>query len=106
MFRAGVPGNKMVGLFRVPEGVKMNAPTYAEFLKRNFVPWYRKQRVAFLREIIFMQDNSPSHAAHFTTAYLQSIGFKDEKLMISPASSPSTLHRKSLEHIEEENLLR
>ena len=89
MFWAGIPGNKMVGPFiRVPEGVKMNASTYADFLKRNFVPWYRKQRVAFLRKIIFMQDNSPSHAAHFTTAYLQSIGFKNEKLMISPASSP------------------
>ena len=47
MFRAGILGHQIVGPFRVPDGVKMNSATYAGFLKRNHVPWYRKQRVAF-----------------------------------------------------------
>lgn len=96
MFWAGIIGNEMVGPFRVPEGVKMNAATYANFLKQNFVPWYRKQRVAFRRKIIFMQDNAPSHAARFTIAYLRGVGFKDEKLMIWPASSPDLNSIKNL----------
>ena len=45
-------------------------------------------RVAFRRKIIFMQDNAPSHAACFTIAYLQKVGFNNEKLMIWPASLP------------------
>lgn len=43
IFWGGTLGNEMVGPFRVPEGVKMNAATYADFLKQNFVSWYRKQ---------------------------------------------------------------
>ena len=66
----------------------MNSATYADFLKRNFVPWYRKQRVAFRRNIIFMQDNAPPHAAHFTIVYLRKVYFNNEKLLIWPASSP------------------
>ena len=72
----------------MPDGVKMNSATYADFLKQNLVPWYRRQRVAFRRKIIFMQDNAPSHAVRFTIAYLQKVGFNNEKLMIWPASSP------------------
>ena len=87
MFWAGILGNKMVGPFRVPEGVKMNA-TYADFLKRSFVPWYRKQIVASRRKIIFMQIMHHHMQASFTLAYRQNIGFKDEKLMIWPALSP------------------
>ena len=88
MFWAGIIGNMMAGPFRVPEGVKMDSANYADFLKRNFVPWYRKQRVAFGRKIIFMQDNAPSHAARFRIAYLRKVGFYNEKVMIWPASSP------------------
>ena len=39
MFWAGLIGNKMVGPFQ-GQGVKMNAPTCADFLKQNFVSWY------------------------------------------------------------------
>ena len=66
----------------VPEAFKINSATYADFLKRNFVPWYRKLRVAFRGKIIFIQDNAPSHAAHFTIAYLRKVYFNNEKLMI------------------------
>ena len=60
-----------------------------KILQDNFIPWYRKQRpVSFKKKIIFMQDNAPSHAARYTIAFLEKLGFKDEKLMIWPPASP------------------
>ena len=35
-----------------------------------------------------MQDNAPSHAARSTVEYLEKVGFKSEKLMTWPSSSP------------------
>ena len=35
-----------------------------------------------------MQNNAPTHAAHFTIASLQKVGFNTERLMIWPASFP------------------
>ena len=35
-----------------------------------------------------MQDNAPSHAARSTVEYLAKVGFKSEKLMTWPSSSP------------------
>ena len=40
---AGIINDAIVGPFAVPDGVKMNAKSYVEFLKKNFLPWYRKQ---------------------------------------------------------------
>ena len=63
---AGIMNDAIVGPFAVPDGVNMNAKSYVEFLKKNFLPWYRKQQLALKRKMIFMHDNSPSHAAlHF-----------------------------------------
>ena len=41
-----------------------------------------------LRNLIFMHDNAPSHAAKATTQYLESIGFKNKTMMIWPPNSP------------------
>ena len=88
MFWAALIGREVVGPFRVPDGLKMNAQSYTKFLQDNFIPWYRKQRPAsFKKKIIFMQDNTPSHAARYTIAFLEKLGFKDEKLMIWPPAS-------------------
>ena len=35
-----------------------------------------------------MHDNAPSHAAHFTTDFLQRKGFKEKRFMVWPAQSP------------------
>ena len=42
MIWAGVVDSELVGPFRIPEGVKMTSATYVDFLKRMFVPWFRK----------------------------------------------------------------
>ena len=55
LFWAGIIGNEFVGPFRVPDGVKMNALTYRNFLQDNFIPWYRSKRPASRKNIIFIQ---------------------------------------------------
>ena len=57
--------NQIVGPFRVPDGVKMCAESYVDFLKKNFLPWYNMQPLAY-KKMIFMHDNANSHAARYT----------------------------------------
>ena len=45
MIWAGIINDAIVGPFAVPDGVNMDAKSYVEFLKKNFLPWYRKQRI-------------------------------------------------------------
>ena len=67
MVWAGINGGTFVGPWKVPEGVKMTANTYINFLKDNLELWLKKQKLTFRRSIIFMQDNAPSHAAKKTS---------------------------------------
>ena len=82
MFWAALIGKEVVGPFRVPDGLKMNAQSYTQFLKENLLP------AAFKKKIIFMQDNAPSHAARYTIDFLAKHGFKEDKFMIWPPASP------------------
>ena len=91
MFWAVIIGNELVGSFRVPDRsvVPDGALTYRNFLQDNFIPcMYRSKRPAFRKKKIVMQNNAPSHAPRFTVEYLAKIGFKSEKLMTWPSSSP------------------
>ena len=88
MIWAGINTDAIVGPFAVLDGVKMNAQSYAEFLKTNFLPWYEKQRLALKRKMIFMHDNAPCHAARYTCNVSNKFGFKDGCVMLWPACSP------------------
>ena len=88
MIWAGIVNNTLIGPFRVPEGVKINSKTYIDFLKKNFMPWYRKQPLAFKRKTTFMQDGAPAHSAQLTKDFLEKMGFKGARLMKWPANSP------------------
>ena len=88
MFWAAIIHDKLVGPFRVKDGVKMTAPTYIAFLKEHFSPWYKKQSLAFRNKMVFMQDNAPSHAAHLTTDFLKKVLVKKGEIMEWPACSP------------------
>ena len=58
MFWAEIIGFKLLGSYRVPEGVKLTSKTYVKFLKANFAsPWCKKQRAFLKRQLVFMQDN-------------------------------------------------
>ena len=83
MIWAGIINDAIVGLFAVPDGVKMNAKSYVEFLKKNFLPWYRKQRLALKRKMIFMHDNAPSHTPRHTCDAMSKFGFRDGRVMFS-----------------------
>ena len=61
MIWTGIINDAIVGPFAVPDDVKMNAQLYVEFLNKNFLPWYKKQRLALKRKMIFVHDNAPSH---------------------------------------------
>lgn len=84
MFWAGIINSEIVGPFRVPDGVKMDAEAYGLFLKGNFEPWYNSRPANEKKGIIFMQDNAPSHAARHSMAYLASIGIYGSRLMVWP----------------------
>jgi transposase len=88
MFWAGIIGNELIGPFRVPEGVKLTSATYVQFLKENFIPWYRSKSRSFKQKMIFMHDNAPAHKAKNTVEYLKGVGIKEDKLMVWPACSP------------------
>lgn len=86
---AGIIKDELVGPFRVEDGLKLNSQTYCQFLEDTFFKqWYRKKSVSFKRTMIFMQDNAPSHASKYTTVWLASKGFKDDRIMKWPPSSP------------------
>ncbi|CAI5667793.1 unnamed protein product [Oreochromis niloticus] len=86
---AGIIKDELVGPFRVEDGVKLNSQSYCQFLEDTFFKqWYRKKSASFKKNMIFMQDNAPSHASKYSTAWLARKGIKKEKLMTWPPCSP------------------
>ncbi|KAL4005186.1 hypothetical protein ACER0C_004899 [Sarotherodon galilaeus] len=86
---AGIIKDELVGPFRVEDGVKLNSQSYCQFLEDTFFKqWYRKKSASFKKNMIFMQDNAPSHASKYSTAWLARKGIKEEKLMTWPPCSP------------------
>ena len=67
-------------LFRIPDGVKMNALTSRNFLQDNFIPWYCSKHPAFRKKIIYMQDNAQSHSAPSTVEYLGKSWTEERKI--------------------------
>ena len=63
MIWAGIIGDELVGPFRVPDGLKLTAATYCEFLKTALEPWLDDLPLSRLKRAVFMHDNAPSHAA-------------------------------------------
>ena len=89
MIWAGIIGDELVGPFRVPDGLKLTAATYCEFLKTALEPWLDDLPLSRLKsERQFSCTTTPSHAAKATTTVLKSLGFVNESLMIWPPNSP------------------
>jgi transposase len=89
MVWAAIYDNQLIGPFRVPDGVKLNSQNYCDFLWDNFFKkWYNRKSRAFKKSMIFMQDNAPSHASKYSTAFLAEKGIKGDTLMIWPPCSP------------------
>ena len=88
MIWAGIVNDRIIGPFKVDDGVKMNSANYTAFLNANFFTWYRAQPRGFKTKCMFMHDNAPAHASQFTGAYLASKGIKETKIMEWPSQSP------------------
>ena len=88
MFWAGIIGKELVGPFRVPEAVKLASKSYTAFLNEHLTPWVDDLPLARRRNLIFMHDNAPSHAAKATTAILDTLCITGEHLMTWPPCSP------------------
>ena len=87
MIWAGIIGDRLVGLIKVPEGVKVTSAAYCNLLNESLVPWLDVLPLSLLRDFVFLHDNAPSHSARATQAFLATLGIQDEKLMIWPPSS-------------------
>ena len=89
MVWASIIKDELVGPFRVEDGLKINSQNYCQFLEDTFFKqWYRKKPASFKKTMIFMQDNAPSHASKYSTAWLANKGLKDDRKMTWPTSSP------------------
>ena len=88
MIWAGIIGKEVIGPFMVEEGVKMNSVNYCAFLNKNFKPWLESQDENRRKDLIFMQDNAPSHASRYSKEWLRGLSFVNESLMDWPANSP------------------
>ena len=77
---AGILKDELVGPFRVEDGLQINSQTYCQFLEDTFFKqWYRNKSASFKKTMMFMQDDAPSHALKYSTAWLASKGLKDER---------------------------
>ena len=88
MFWAAIIGNELVGPFRVPDGVKIIAKLYIDFIKEHLEPWHKKKNLAFRKNMVFMHDNAPSHSARMSREYLERVFARHGKIMRWPACSP------------------
>ena len=66
----------------------MNSGNYCAFLEENLMPWLNSQNDDVKQNIIFQQDNAPSHVSCFTKGWLSSLGITGQRLMDWPPQSP------------------
>ena len=80
MLWAGILGDELVGPLHVQEGViKLTSHTYCQFFKSFLEPWLEEIPLSRLRNLVYMHNNAPSHAAKATTQYLESTGLRTKK---------------------------
>lgn len=88
MIWAGIIDNKIIGPFRLPNGIKINSHNYCNFLKEKVFTALQNLGDDVTNNIIFQQDNAPSHASRYSKSFLENHGFKDERYMDWPPNSP------------------
>ena len=84
----GIVGNKLIGPFKVDDGVTLTSETYCKFLSNTFFKWYRSQKRSSKANYVFMHENAPSHAANATTQFLAKKRISVSKLMQWPPARP------------------
>ena len=71
MFWAGIIGDELIGLFRVPEGVKLTSKSYINFLDDHLSQWLddlpplRRSQMIFMHEMLHrIQQRLLQHTLH------------------------------------------
>lgn len=86
MFWVGIYKSEVIGPFKIDGN--LNSEKYIQLIKNNVLPFFEKFSPSKRRELIFMQDNAPSHASNMTKLFLQENGFSGDRLMNWPSNSP------------------
>ena len=81
MFWAAILGSKLIGPFKVPDGVKMTAFTYTERLEQNLIPEIHLLEPGLRDNFVFMHDNAPSHASFIARVFLRIHKLAEKRLM-------------------------
>ena len=71
MFWAAILESKLIGPFKVPDGVKMTAFTYTEFLEQSLIPEIHLQEPGHQDNFVFMHDSAPSNASPMARVFLR-----------------------------------
>ena len=87
MFWAEFNGSTLIGPYKVSEGVKINAKAYCELLGRFLLPWLEDQPLLLRKSLTSQHDNAPAHKAKYTTNWLKSCSFGEDKIMVWPVNS-------------------
>ena len=87
MFWEAILGSKLIGHFKVPDGVKMTAFTYTEFLEQNLIPEIHLEP-GLQDNFVFMHENAPSHASLMSRVFLRIHNLARKRLMNWPANYP------------------
>ena len=61
-----IHSDKLIGPYKVDDGVKLTSQSYCEFFDKTFFKWYKSQSRSLKAKCVFMHDNAPSHAANAT----------------------------------------
>ena len=56
MIWAGIVDNKIIGPFRIPDGIKINSENYISLLRNNFCPWLEKNGYKKREGLIFSRN--------------------------------------------------
>ena len=88
MFWAAILWSKLIGPFKVPDGVKMTAFTYTEFLEQNLIPEILLLEPGLQNNFVFMLDNAPSHTSLMARVFLRIHNLAGKRPMNWPANSP------------------
>ena len=78
----GQIGDELVGPVRVLEGVKITSGAYCQLLQLALLPCLENVPLLQRCKLIFQQDNASSPSTKATKAFLSSIGFEGDRLMV------------------------
>ena len=76
---AGIIKDELVGPCWVGDELKINSQTFCQFLEDMFFKRCYRKKSSFKKTMIITQDNAPSRASKYSSAWIANKGLKDKK---------------------------